>query len=208
MIDGGFQDFADRWNPIFDVFDEVGVKFGLEVHQPRLLLTSLAQSAPCRRSTVVRRSDSLRSESSWISGVDYIDFIDRFADRIYHVHMKDVWWSSTPRSSGVFGGHLNFGDARRYWGFSVNRHGISTSEKLFVHLSVSGIHGPLSIEWEDSGMDRERGAEESCVRIKAVDFEPALRHSMQCLQKSRFLDYGYTLHFKDLRRKCCAKKGN
>ncbi len=32
MIDDGFDDFADRWNPILDVFDEVGVRFALEVH--------------------------------------------------------------------------------------------------------------------------------------------------------------------------------
>ena len=31
-IEAGYKDFADRWNPIMDVFDEVGVKFGLEVH--------------------------------------------------------------------------------------------------------------------------------------------------------------------------------
>ena len=32
MIDDGYKDFADRWNPILDVFDEVGVKYALEVH--------------------------------------------------------------------------------------------------------------------------------------------------------------------------------
>ena len=32
MIEAGYQDFADRWNPILDVFDEVGVRFALEVH--------------------------------------------------------------------------------------------------------------------------------------------------------------------------------
>src|SRR5215213_11064734 len=32
MIDAGYRDFADRWNPILDVFDEVGVRFAHEVH--------------------------------------------------------------------------------------------------------------------------------------------------------------------------------
>ena len=32
MIEAGYQDFADRWNPILDVFDEVGVRFAHEVH--------------------------------------------------------------------------------------------------------------------------------------------------------------------------------
>ena len=32
MIEAGYQDFADRWNPILDVFDEAGVRFAHEVH--------------------------------------------------------------------------------------------------------------------------------------------------------------------------------
>ena len=32
MIDDGFKQFAERWNPILDVFGECGVKFALEVH--------------------------------------------------------------------------------------------------------------------------------------------------------------------------------
>ena len=36
-----------------------------------------------------------------------------------------------------------------------------------------GYDGPLSIEWEDSGMDREHGARESCGAVKGYDFEPS-----------------------------------
>ena len=32
MIDDGFKQFAERWNPILDVFGECGVQFALEVH--------------------------------------------------------------------------------------------------------------------------------------------------------------------------------
>ena len=31
-IEAGYQDFADRWNPILDVFDAEGVRFAHEVH--------------------------------------------------------------------------------------------------------------------------------------------------------------------------------
>src|SRR5699024_10288297 len=31
VIDDGYQDFADRWNPILDVFDECGVRSAHEV---------------------------------------------------------------------------------------------------------------------------------------------------------------------------------
>ena len=33
--------------------------------------------------------------------------------------------------------------------------------------------GPLSVEWEDSGMDRGHGARESCEYVKQVDFSPS-----------------------------------
>ena len=31
-IEAGYREVADRWNPILDVFDQVGVRFCLEVH--------------------------------------------------------------------------------------------------------------------------------------------------------------------------------
>lgn len=33
--------------------------------------------------------------------------------------------------------------------------------------------GPLSVEWEDSGMDREWGAKESLEYIKKMNFTPS-----------------------------------
>ena len=46
-----------------------------------------------------------------------MQFIREFGKRIFHVHMKDAWCSPVPRRSGVFGGHLPFGDPERYWEF-------------------------------------------------------------------------------------------
>ena len=40
MIQDGFDLFAERWNPIFDVFGECGVKFALEVHPLKSLSIS------------------------------------------------------------------------------------------------------------------------------------------------------------------------
>ena len=105
-------------------------------------------------------------------GVDYVAFIDRFADRIYHVHMKDVWWSDVPRPSGVFGGHLNFGHPDRFWEFRSIGRGKIKFEEIIRHLNAARYDGPLSIEWEDIGMDREAGAKEACAFVKAVDFRP------------------------------------
>jgi anti-sigma regulatory factor (Ser/Thr protein kinase) len=107
-------------------------------------------------------------------GVDYAGFIEQFGDRIYHVHMKDVWWSTTPKRSGVFGGHLDFGHRDRYWDFrSIGRGSIVFVEIIRALIRI-GFDGPLCIEWVDSGMDREDGAEEACFYVKDVDFAPAV----------------------------------
>ena len=106
--------------------------------------------------------------------MDYVAFIDRFADRIYHVHMKDVWWSDTPTPSGVFGGHLPFGHPDRYWEFRSLGRGRIDFEEIIRHLNAAHYDGPLSIEWEDIGMDREHGAARG-VRVREVASTSARR---------------------------------
>jgi len=105
--------------------------------------------------------------------VDYVGFIRKFADRIFHVHMKDVYWSSRPAEAGVFGGHLDFGDPRRFWDFRSVGRGSIEFEEIIRALNDIGYDGPLSVEWEDARMDREHGATESCAYVKRLDFEPS-----------------------------------
>lgn len=106
-------------------------------------------------------------------GVDYVEFIYTFADRIFHVHMKDVWWSDKPMRAGVFGGHLPFGDVERYWDFRSMGRGKINFEEIIRALNRINYQGPLSVEWEDSGMDREHGAAESLRFVKGIDFKPS-----------------------------------
>jgi sugar phosphate isomerase/epimerase len=106
-------------------------------------------------------------------GVDYVAFIRKFAERIYHVHMKDVYWSPRPTEAGVFGGHLDFGDSRRFWDFRSLGRGRINFEEIIRALNAIGYKGPLSVEWEDGGMDREHGATEACAFVKRIDFAPS-----------------------------------
>ena len=46
-------------------------------------------------------------------------------------------------------------------------------------LNDIGYTGPLSIEWEDSRMDRFHGASESCEFVKQLDFTPIKWHSIR-----------------------------
>ncbi len=75
--------------------------------------------------------------------------------------------------SGILSSHLNFGDAGRGWDFrSLGRGGVNF-EEVVRELNRIGYQGPLSVEWEDSGMDREHGACEACEFVKELDFAPS-----------------------------------
>jgi sugar phosphate isomerase/epimerase len=105
-------------------------------------------------------------------GVDYVAFVRRFADRIFHAHMKDVWWGHGDGTVGVFGGHTGFGDARRYWDFRSVGRGDVRFEDIIVALNDIGYEGPLSVEWEDSNMDREFGAADAVRYLRRLSFDP------------------------------------
>lgn len=172
-IDAGYEDFAARWNPILDVFDEEGVKFAFEVHPTEISYdihsTERALAVIGRREAFGFNFDP--SHLYW-QFVDPVKFIDRFGDRIYHVHMKDAI-RTLDGESGILASHLSFGDHRRGWDFrSVGRGGVDF-EEIVRALNRTGYSGPLSVEWEDSGMDRVHGARESAAFVRRMDFEPS-----------------------------------
>jgi len=172
-IEAGFKDFADRWIPILDVFKEVGVKFGLEVHPTEIaydiVTAECALEAICNHESFGFNFDP--SHLLW-QAVDPVKFIRAFSDRIFHVHMKDAIVTLDGRS-GILSSHLNFGDTKRGWDFrSLGRGGVNF-EEIIRALNNAGYDGPLSVEWEDSGMDREHGAKEACEFVNKVDFEPS-----------------------------------
>ncbi len=173
-LDAGYADFAARWTPILDVFAEVGVRFALEVHP-----TEIAFDISSTRRTL----DAIGGHPAFgfnydpshlaYQGVDCVAFIDEFGDRIHHAHMKDVWWSEVPTRAGVFGGHLPFGHPDRHWDFRSVGRGRVPFEDVLRALNRSGYDGPLSVEWEDAGMDREHGAAEACATLRRLDFPPS-----------------------------------
>ncbi len=174
MIDDGFTDFAKRWTPILNRFQELGIRFALEVH-PTEIAFDIASTERALTAINNHPAFGFNYDPSHFGyqGVDYVSFIYKFAKKIFHVHMKDVGWSSVPTEAGVFGGHTNFGDIRRFWDFRSLGRGNINFEEIIRALNYIKYNGPLSVEWEDSGMDRERGALEACEFVKKVDFKPS-----------------------------------
>jgi sugar phosphate isomerase/epimerase len=172
-VDEGYRDFAQRWTSILDVFDEEGVRFALEVHPTEISYdiysTQRALDAIDHREAFGFNFDP--SHLYW-QFVDPVKFIDRFPERIYHAHIKDAL-RTLDGESGILSSHLPFGDHRRGWDFrSVGRGGVDF-EAVIRALNRIGYDGPLSVEWEDAGMDRVQGARESAAFVRRLDFEPA-----------------------------------
>ena len=174
MIEAGFSDFAKRWVPILDRFKELGIRYGLEVH-PTEIAFDIASAEKALAALDHHPAFGFNYDPSHFGyqGVDYVEFLYRFSERIFHVHVKDVAWSDKAMEAGVFGGHLEFGDRRRFWDFVSPGRGNIDFEPIIRALNRIGYEGPLSVEWEDGGMDREHGAAEACEFVKALDFKPS-----------------------------------
>ncbi|MGD4189316.1 TIM barrel protein, partial [Xanthomonas citri pv. citri] len=89
MIEDGYADFAARWNPILDVFDEVGVKFAHEVH-PSEIAYDYWTTVRTMEAIGHREAFGLNWDPShfvW-QDLDPVSFIWDFKDRIYHVDCK------------------------------------------------------------------------------------------------------------------------
>ncbi len=171
MIEDGYREFAERWKPILDAYKKLGIRFALEVH-PTEIAFDIASAKRALAALNNHPSFGFNYDPSHFGyqGVNYIEFIHTFKDRIFHVHMKDVGWSDIPVEAGVFGGHTDFGSKGRYWDFRSLGRGNINFEEIIRALNRIGYKGPLSVEWEDSGMDREHGAMEACQYVKSVDF--------------------------------------
>ena len=168
MIEAGYRDFADRWNPILDVFDEVGMRFAHEVHPTEIAYdywsTRRALDAVGNRPAFGLNFDP--SHFMW-QDLDPLTFLWDFADRIYHVHCKESKRTLNGRN-GRLSSHLQWADPRRGWDFVSTGHGDVPWEGIFRMLNSIGYDGPTSVEWEDAGMDRLVGAPDALAFVRRL----------------------------------------
>ena len=173
QIDEGFAYFAEMWNPILDVFDECGVRFALEVH-PTEIAFDIVTARRALEAINYRKTFGFNFDPSHLHWqmVDPVFFLNEFSDRIYHVHMKDAAVQLNGYT-GILASHLDFGHQDRGWDFRSLGRGDVDFEEIIRALNHIGYNGPLSVEWEDSGMERERGAKEACDFVRDIDFQPS-----------------------------------
>jgi sugar phosphate isomerase/epimerase len=168
MIEAGYQDFADRWNPILDVYDECGIRYAHEVHPSEIAYdfwtTKRALEAIGHRKAFGLNFDP--SHFIW-QDLDPVGFLWEFRERIYHVDCKESKKQLNGRN-GRLGSHLPWGDQRRGWDFVSVGHGDVPWEACFRMLNAISYDGPISVEWEDAGMDRLMGGPEALEYIRRM----------------------------------------
>ena len=171
-VQEGLQHFAHSWQPIFDACRDAGIRLALEVH-PGQVAFDLYSAEMVLEAVDGREEFGFTFDPThfhW-QGIDPVEFLRRFPDRIFHVHIKDQALTLNGRT-GILNSYQPYGDPRRGWEFrSPGRGGIDW-EAIIRALNAIRYEGPLCVEWSDAGMNRDYGAEEACKFVKRLDFEP------------------------------------
>jgi sugar phosphate isomerase/epimerase len=170
-IDAGYQDFAERWSRILDVFEAEGVRYALEV-MPGQIAYDISTTHRALDAIGHQPSFGINFDPSHLHWqmLDEVAFVREFGERIYNVHIKDAKRSLNGRRS-ILGSHLPSGDPDRAWDFVSVGHGDIPIEAIIRALNDIRYTGPLAVEWEDSVMDREIGAAESVEYLRRLSFD-------------------------------------
>jgi sugar phosphate isomerase/epimerase len=173
MIEEGYNTIVERWTPLLDEMDKNDIKFALEIH-PTEIAFDYYTFVRLLKAFNYRKTLGMNFDPSHLlwQGIKPHLIIREFPDRVYHVHIKDVSLT-LDGLNGILGSHLEFGNTRRGWNFRSPGRGDVDFSSIIRELNDMGYDGPLSVEWEDSGMERLRGATEAYDFVKKINIAPA-----------------------------------
>ena len=170
MIEEAYDEVLKVWSPIMDEYDKCGVRLALEVHPTEIAFDYYTTERLLKkfdyRSTLGLTFDP--SHLLW-QGINPTLFLGDFGDKVYNVHMKDVKINRDGRA-GILGSHMEFGDVKRGWNFVTVGHGDVNFEEIIRQLNQMKYTGNISIEWEDSGMDRMYGVADALEFVEKLNF--------------------------------------
>jgi sugar phosphate isomerase/epimerase len=164
LIDEAFAELGRRWRPILDAFEDAGVDVAYEIHPGE----DLHDGATFERFLDVvgghARANILFDPSHFVlQQLDYLDFIDRYHDRIRCFHVKDAEFRPTGRS-GVYGGYQSWVD--RPGRFRSLGDGQVDFKAIFSKMAQYDYSGWAVLEWECALKHPEDGAREGAPFIR------------------------------------------
>ncbi len=172
LVETAFGELAKRWLPLLDFFEEQGVDLCYEIHPGEDLHDGSSFEMFLDLVKGHKRCNLLYDPSHFIlQGLDYLEYIDLYHDRIKMFHVKDAEFRPTGRQ-GVYGGFQSW--ANRAGRFRSLGDGQVDFKAIFSKLTQYGFDGWAVMEWECCIKSSAQGAREgapfiqSCI-IQAVE---------------------------------------
>ncbi len=144
------EDCAEVFPPLLDYAQSKGIKIALE----NWTATNIQHLGHWQRlfEVLPNKNFGLNFDPSHLlwQDIDYIEAVDKFADRIFHTHAKDTEVKEYRRR--WVGNH---GDG--WWRYVIPGFGQIKWGEYLAALRRNGYNGVLSIEHEDDAVEREEG---------------------------------------------------
>jgi sugar phosphate isomerase/epimerase len=164
LVETGFKELANRWMPILNAFDEVGVDVCYEIHPGEDLHDGITFERFLAATGNHKRANLLYDPSHFVlQQLDYLAYIDIYHEHIKMFHVKDAEFNPNGRS-GVYGGYQGWVD--RPGRFRSLGDGQVDFKTIFSKLTAYDYSGWAVLEWECAIKHPEDGAREGAPFIK------------------------------------------
>lgn len=164
LVDMGFGELAKRWKPILDEHEEQGVYACYELHPGEDLHDGASFEQFLDAVDDHPRACINYDPSHFIlQGLDYLQFIDFYHERIKAFHVKDAEFNPTGKQ-GVYGGYQGWLD--RAGRFRSLGDGQVDFVGIFSKLSQYDYDSWAVLEWECCIKSPEQGAAEGAPFIE------------------------------------------
>ncbi|QOG05737.1 sugar phosphate isomerase/epimerase [Aureimonas sp. OT7] len=164
LIETAFDELAKRWRPILDHAEDVGVDICFEIHPGEDLHDGVSYEMFLERVGGHQRARMLYDPSHYVlQGLDYLQNIDIYHERISMFHVKDAEFNPTGRQ-GVYGGYQPWID--RAGRFRSPGDGQVDFTSVFSKLAQYDFDGWAVVEWECALKHPEDGAREGAAFVR------------------------------------------
>ncbi|KZK94628.1 Inosose dehydratase [Pseudovibrio sp. Ad46] len=164
LIEASFEELGKRWMPILNAFDQANVDVCYEIHPGEDLHDGVTFEMFLAEVKDHSRANILYDPSHFVlQQLDYLGFIDVYADRIKMFHVKDAEFNASPKQ-GVYSGYQKW--ENRAGRFRSLGDGQVDFKSIFSKLSALNFDGWAVLEWECALKHPEDGAREGAQFIK------------------------------------------
>lgn len=164
LIEDAFGELARRWRPLLDAYEESGVDLCFELHPGEDLFDGVTFEMFLERVDNHPRCRINYDPSHFVlQCLDYLDFIDIYADRIGAFHVKDAEFNPSGRQ-GVYSGFQPW--LNRAGRFRSLGDGQVDFSGVFSRLAAIGYDRWAVLEWECCLKHPEDGAAEGSGFIR------------------------------------------